>query len=208
MPAATTTRNSLPGMVDRLHSDRPGEAGRNPGQWPLPVRLLTLLAVCLTAALGYYLIVLAPALTELETKRNEEIRLKQSLAPYLEKAARLSALEQQQGRVMARLHQARHRLARHSDLPYLVSELARLGKQRQLQLELAKTGGQIPDESFDLITTELRLRGGYPAYLEFLEDIAELPYMTTLHDIRIQQTADALLIMATLRTYVHKETAP
>ncbi len=177
----------------------------DPGQWPLLVQSLVILMACLLVCLIYYPVLLEPALAELEQKRHQETELRQSLLPHLEKTGLLPVLEQQHTRWLARLHQARHPLARYSDLPYLVSELARIGKQHQLELELAKTGGSLAEESFDIITTELRLKGSYPAYLEFLEEVARLPYMTTLHDIRIQQAQGSLLIMATLRTYIHKE---
>lgn|GEM_PF-2454238 len=177
----------------------------DPGRWPLLVQSLVILMACLLVCLLYYEMLLAPALAELEQKRNRETELRQSLLPHIEKTGLLPDLEQQKTYWESRLHQARHPLARYSDLPYLVSELARLGKQHQLELELARTGGSLSEESFDIITTELRLKGRYPAYLEFLEDIARLPYMTTLHDIRIQQAQDSLLIMATLRTYIHKQ---
>ncbi|MGI9212628.1 MAG: type 4a pilus biogenesis protein PilO [Methylococcaceae bacterium] len=166
---------------------------------------MTLFMACALTGLGYYLSLLEPALTELEYKRSEETRLKQNLMPYKTKAGGIPHLEQQDRQLTAQLHKARHQLALYSDLPYLVSELARIGKQHQLELQLARTGEEIPDETFEIMTTELRLTGSYTAYLGFMEDISRLPYMTTLHDTQIQQKDNTLLIRVTLRTYLHKE---
>lgn len=177
----------------------------NPGLWPLTVKLLAVLMASVLTALGYYMSVLEPALAEWEQKQAEETRLKENLMPYKTKASRIPQLEQHDRQLTAQLHKARHQLALYSDLPYLVSELARIGKQHQLELQLARTGGDIPDETFDIITTELRLTGSYTAYLGFMEDISRLPYMTTLHDTQIQQKDNTLQIRVSLRTYLHKE---
>lgn len=186
-----------------------------PGQWPIATKILVITLLSLVTGVGYYRVVLESALTEFRQVQDEESSLKHSFASYRIRIKNLPELQTQAMRVTQRLNTATQQLAQPTDLPYLIGEVARLAKQHQLELELARTGKAITQDPFEVITTELKLTGTYPAYLGFLQELPTLSHIATLHDVRItprspqpkasRDAPQTLLISATLNTYLHKE---
>lgn len=187
----------------------------HPGQWSLVLRIISILLLCSLTAGGYYLMVLEPLINELKQGQEEESRLKLTLTTRYLNLTPLDVLEQQAQQTHLKLTQARERLLHPADVPYFINEIARIARDSQLELVLAKTGEEIPRDFYNILSTELRFTGTYPAYLDFMQTLAQRPHLATLHELRISPKtphgkvsdtmATPLVISAKLNTYIHKE---
>jgi type IV pilus assembly protein PilO len=176
---------------------------KNPGGWPVPVRLsamagLLLLIVALGAALDW-----KDQWETLDRAREEEQKLKDAFLAKKKEAVNLDIHKQQLKEIEQSFGALLKQLPNKAEMDALLTDINQAGLNRGLQFELFKPA---PQETFSEFYAELpitiRVTGGYHDIGSFASDVAALPRIVTLNDINLSTTKDGVLAMdAMARTY-------
>jgi type IV pilus assembly protein PilO len=176
---------------------------KNPGGWPVPIRLsamlaLLLLIVALGAALDW-----KDQWETLDRAREEEQKLKDAFLAKKKEAVNLDIHKQQLKEIEQSFGALLKQLPNKAEMDALLTDINQAGLNRGLQFELFKPA---PQETFSEFYAELpitiRVTGGYHDIGSFASDVAALPRIVTLNDINLSTTKDGVLAMdATARTY-------
>lgn len=176
---------------------------KNPGGWPIPIRLsamlgLLLIIVALGAALDW-----KDQWETLDRAREEEQKLKDAFLAKKKEAVNLDIHKQQLKEIEQSFGALLKQLPNKAEMDALLTDINQAGLNRGLQFELFKPA---PQETFSEFYAELpitiRVTGGYHDIGSFASDVAALPRIVTLNDVNLSTTKDGVLAMdATARTY-------
>lgn len=158
---------------------------RHPGLWPtLPKATLLALIVgaVMTAAWAVYW---QGLLEDLEHRRNEEVQLRGQYVEKMKQAVNLPVLRKQKEQVMQYVSQLEKQLPSKAEMDALLSDINQAGVGRGLQFELFKPGQVMVREYYAELPISIRLTGDYHDFAAFTSDVANLPRIVTLHDMRI-----------------------
>ncbi|MCM5570873.1 type 4a pilus biogenesis protein PilO [Burkholderiaceae bacterium FT117] len=158
---------------------------RHPGLWPVLPKagLLTLLVAGVMAlAWAFYW---QGLLDELERRRGEEVQLRGQFVDKMKQAVNLPVLRKQKEQVMQYVSQLEKQLPSKAEMDALLSDINQAGVGRGLQFDLFKPGQVMVREYYAELPISIRLSGNYHDFAAFTSDVANLPRIVTLHDIRI-----------------------
>jgi type IV pilus assembly protein PilO len=178
---------------------------RDPGRWPLPVRLgvITLVFVVVTAALLYF-VVWGGAKDELATLESREQSLREEFRTKHAKAVNLELYKQQLVDIEKSFGAMLRQLPGRTEMPNLLVDISQSGTATGLQQVLFQP---MPEQSRDFyaeVPIKIQLTGSYHQMGQFVSTIAELPRIVTLHDVSIKTTGkgyDQLVMDLTAKTY-------
>lgn len=180
---------------------------RDPGRWPLPVRLgaIAIFFVLLSLVLLYALVWNArkdelASLEARETQLREEFRSKHG------KAVNLELYKQQLVDIEKSFGAMLRQLPGKTEMPSLLVDISQAGLGAGLQQRLFQ---RMPEETKDFYAEQpikIQLSGSYHQMGEFVSNIAALPRIVTLHDVNIRPTSgtaafDQLTMDVTAKTY-------
>jgi type IV pilus assembly protein PilO len=178
---------------------------RDPGRWPLPVRLgvITLVFVVVTAALLYF-VVWGGAKDELATLESREQSLREEFRTKHAKAVNLELYKQQLVDIEKSFGAMLRQLPGRTEMPNLLVDISQSGTATGLQQVLFQP---MPEQSRDFyaeVPIKIQLTGSYHQMGQFVSTIAELPRIVTLHDVSIKTVGkgyDQLVMDLTAKTY-------
>lgn len=188
--------------LDELNSLDP----QNIGAWPLPVRAVVIALVCVGIAYGVWLKDVEPQLQEIETVKQEEISLRETLDFKQRKASNLEALKEQLAEMKQSFGDMIRQLPDKTEVAGLIVDISQTGLAAGLTFELFKPGKEKPAEFYSELPISIRVVGEYHQFGEFVSGIATLPRIVTTHDISITKSAKdskkgSLVMTATAKTY-------
>jgi type IV pilus assembly protein PilO len=158
---------------------------RTPAEWPAAPRLLLCTA---TAALGMALawwLHLSHYAAELEAMGQQERLWQERYREKLAKAAHLAALQQQRTQAQAYVAQREKQLPSKTEMAALLSGIHQGGQGRGGQFELFRPGTVVLRDYYAELPIAVRLSGSYHDMGIFAAELAQLPYLVTLGDIRM-----------------------
>ncbi len=189
--------------LDELSSLDP----QNIGAWPLPVRAVVILLICLGVGYGFWIKDIEPQLQELAEAEKEEIEFRQALDIKQRKAANLEALQEQLAEMKQSFGDMLRQLPDKTEVAGLIVDISQAGLAAGLVFELFKPNKEKPAEFYSELPISIRVVGNYHQLGDFVSGIATLPRIVTTHDISINKSPDnaeskGLLVMtATAKTY-------
>lgn len=188
--------------LDELNSLDP----QNIGAWPLPVRAVVIALVCVGIAYGVWFKDVEPQLQEIETVKQEEISLRETLDFKQRKASNLEALKEQLAEMKQSFGDMIRQLPDKTEVAGLIVDISQTGLAAGLTFELFKPGKEKPAEFYSELPISIRVVGEYHQFGEFVSGIATLPRIVTTHDISITKSAKdskkgSLIMTATAKTY-------
>ena len=174
----------------------------NVGSWPmLPRMTLWGAAVVACAALGYFA-VWRGQMEELDTLRQEEVKLKEHYRVKLQQSINLDELRRQKEQVNQYVITLEKQLPSKAEMDALLSDINQAGIGRGLQFELFRPGQVNLREYYAELPISVKVSGRYHDLGAFASDIANLPRIVTLNNLNIQTTKDLTLTLdATAKTY-------
>ena len=174
----------------------------NVGSWPmLPRMTLWGAVVVVCAALGYFA-VWRGQMEELDTLRQEEVKLKEHYRVKLQQSINLDELRRQKEQVNQYVITLEKQLPSKAEMDALLSDINQAGIGRGLQFELFRPGQVNLREYYAELPISLKVSGRYHDLGAFASDIANLPRIVTLNNLNIQTTKDLTLTLdATAKTY-------
>ncbi len=172
------------------------------GNWPAPAKGLAIAIVsAVILFLGYYFDT-KDQLSELERYEKKEQELKSTFKTKANKAANLEAYKQQMADMNQSFGAMLKQLPSKTEVAELLVDVSQTGLASGLEFELFKPQGEVPLDFYAELPIELRMKGDYHEFGNFVSGVAALPRIVTLHDFSIEPGKDSGLIMqATAKTY-------
>jgi type IV pilus assembly protein PilO len=179
---------------------------RDPGRWPLPVRLgaVAIWFLVVFAALGYFF-VWTNQQPELDRFDQEEQKLRNEFKDKHAKAVNLDLYKQQLADIERSFGAMLRQLPGKTEVPNLLVDISQTGLAAGLQQQLFQP---LPQQARDFYAEQpikIRLTGSYHQFGDFVSGIAALPRIVTLHDVDIKTIGksgyDQLQLDVTAKTY-------
>ncbi len=156
------------------------------GSWPLPVRALIILGICVAMlGAGFYLdtrnqMVALEKIQKTERDLRKEFETKQAKAANLEPLAQLLAEMKQSLGEQLRL------LPNKTEIEGLLVDISQAGLASGLEFELFKPENEQPAEFYAVQPIKITVTGTYHEFGNFISSVAALPRIVTLHDISVE----------------------
>ena len=179
---------------------------RDPGRWPLPVRLGAIGIWFLAAFLvvGYFFVWQAQQ-PELDRFEADEQKLRNEFREKHGKAVNLELYKQQLADIERSFGAMLRQLPGKTEVPNLLVDISQTGLAAGLQQQLFQPLNQQNRDFYAELPIKIRLVGSYHQFGDFVSGIAALPRIVTLHDVSIKETAkngfDQLQMDVTAKTY-------
>lgn len=168
----------------------------DPGRWPASLMVgAWLLLLMLILGVGFFF-VWDHQLANLENIRAEEQTLKDSYLAKKRSAVNLPVLRQQLKDIEKSLSTLLQQLPNKSEMEALLVDINQAGLGRGLQFELFKPAeNETINEFYAELPISIRVTGRYHDLGAFASDIARLPRIVTLNNIRIVPGDNNLLVL-------------
>lgn len=177
----------------------------DPGSWPVLVKAVAVLAVCLAVLGAGYWFVTQHQLEELEQAKQKEIELKDAFKAKQLKAVNLDAYKQQMADMERSFGAMLRQLPSKTEVAELLVDVSQAGLGNGLEFELFKPQAEQPAEFYFELPIDIKVTGRYHDFGAFVSDVAALPRIVTLHDIKISAKDDELTMSTTAKTYRYQE---
>lgn len=179
------------------------------GDWPLAARFAVVGIIgVLVPALGS-LFVITPLLMELNDAQREEANLKRRIAAIQRSLTDPDAFERYLRETEARFDTLLRQLPDEAEVETLVEDLSQTGVAHDLAFHSFAPGPTVTEAFYAERSIELEMKGAYHQLRRFINAVASLPRMVTLHDIGLtpNETGAAVTMKATAKIYWYPETA-
>lgn len=157
----------------------------DPGSWPLAPKAVVLLALFVVLLVAGWWFVWNDQLTTLETREQEEQKLRQEYLDKKKQAINLDLYTQQLAEIDRSFGALLKQLPNKSEIEALLVEVNQAGLGRGLQFELFKPGQEQIRDFYAELPISVRILGAYHDFGAFAADIARLPRIVTLNNIAI-----------------------
>jgi type IV pilus assembly protein PilO len=171
------------------------------GTWPIAPRIVSLVVIFLAVLIGGWFLVWEGQLAELETGQEEEQRLKTDYRNKLQQAINLETLKRQKELVAQFVQTLEKQLPSKAEMEALLSDINQAGIGRGLQFELFRPGGVTVRDYYAELPITIRVSGSYHDIGAFTSDIANLPRIVTLNNLRITAAGNGLALDAIAKTF-------
>lgn len=197
----------LNAIVNDLRSLDP----KNMGSWPLPMRIIVLVALFAAIQVGGYL---APGLISDERDQytqlqDKETKLKSEFETKALEAANLDEYKKQQDEMTKTFGTMLRQLPGQTEIPSLLQDISQAAQVDGLKQDLFRPGNEAPKDFYAEKPIDLILEGSYHQFGKFVSDVATLPRIVTLHNINIRPANgagnDNLIMTLTAKTYRYLE---
>ena len=170
-----------------------GLQGRQPGQWPLAPRLLCAAGVmALVVALGYFLYWSGQFETQ-ESLATQEATLREEYKVKVAQAVNLEALQAQKIQVDQSVERLEKQLPSKSEMAALLSDINQAGVGRGLAFELFRPDQIVVRDYYAELPIAIKITGKYHDLGAFAADMAHLPRIVTLNNMRLKAEKDGSL---------------
>jgi len=172
------------------------------GSWPLPVRIVILIAVMGgVLGAGWYFDINNQRIKRDEV-RAEESNLKSTFETKQRKAANLIPLKAQMEEMKQTFGDLLRQLPSKTEVAGLLVDVSQQGLASGLEFELFQPASEQPAEFYVELPIRIRVTGNYHEFGEFASGVAALPRIVTQHDISIKSKGKGVLTMeTTAKTY-------
>lgn len=177
---------------------------KDPGAWPLIPRIVILL--------GLFVGLMGVAVwfgwqeqwQELESKRQEEARLKQDWLDKKKQAVNLDEYARQLDEIERSFGALLKQLPDATEMESLLVDINQAGLGRGLQFELFKPGATVVRDFYAELPIVMNITGSYHDFGAFADDVAKLSRIVTLNNVLIEpagKSGETLSLKTTARTF-------
>ncbi|MDR1996572.1 type 4a pilus biogenesis protein PilO [Azonexus sp.] len=180
----------------------------DPGAWPVVPRIAALVGIFIVALVAGWWFLWSEQLTELDTREQEEVGLKQQYLEKKKQSVNLDLYREQLADIDRSFGALLKQLPNRSEIDALLIEVNQAGLGRGLQFELFRPGQEQIRDFYAELPVAVRINGAYHDIGAFAADIAKLPRIVTLNNIVIAPQKDGLLSLdATIKTFRYLDEA-
>lgn len=177
------------------------------GSWPLLPRIAAILAVFAAVVMAGWYFYWTGQIQVLESGRADEAKLKEQYQTKLRQAINLDALKKQREEVATYVQALEKQLPSKAEMDALLTDINTAGLGRGLQFDLFKPGSLNVKEYYVELPIQIRVVGSYHEIGAFVSDIANLPRIVTLNNLKISNTNNRLALEAEARTFRYLDAA-
>jgi type IV pilus assembly protein PilO len=186
-------------MLDDLRALDP----KQPGNWPWPVKALAFVAIFLALQVGAYFLFWQQQTQQIEKGRQDVEKQKETFLEKKKLAVNLEAYKQQRVEIEQAFGALLKQLPNKSEMDALLIDINQAGLGRGLAFDLFKPAEK---ENFTEFYAELpvsiKVTGNYHDLGAFASDVAKMPRIVLLTDLKIDPPKDGALTMeAVAKTY-------
>jgi type IV pilus assembly protein PilO len=200
MPKIDLSKVDLKSLVEDFKTLDP----KDPGVWPLGPRIVILAGMfiallCFAGWFGWQV-----QYEELEVKRQEESKLKEDWLSKKKQAVNLEEYRNQLAEIERSFGALLKQLPNASEMESLLVDINQAGLGRGLQFELFKPGVEASKDFYAELPITVNMTGSYHDFGAFSGDIAKLPRIVTLNDIKVSQsgkTGEVMSLTAIAKTF-------
>ena len=185
--------------LDELKSLNP----RDIGSWPMVPKIGVLLALFLAVVFAGYWLDWRDQLNQLDAAKREEASLRETFLSKKQQAINLDTYRQQLQEIDQSFGALLKQLPNKSEMDALLVDINQAGLGRGLEFELFKPAQSETKSGFYAeLPVTIKVTGGYHDLGHFASDIAQMPRIVTLNDVKIIGNKDGTLTMdAVAKTY-------
>jgi type IV pilus assembly protein PilO len=179
------------------------------GGWPVLPKVLALVVLLALVLFGAYWFDWQTEMERLDAARREESQLREAFLTKKKQAINLDTYRQQLKEIDQSFGALLKQLPNKSEMDALLVDINQAGLGRGLEFELFKPA---PKETMSEFYAELpvtvKVTGGFHDFGSFASDIAQMPRIVTLNDVKIESTKDGRLSMdCVAKTYRYLDEA-
>lgn len=173
------------------------------GTWPVIPRVVILVGLFVLLVTAGWWFVWQDQLDSLESKRNDEVKLKEEFLSKKRQSVNLDLYLQQLNEIDRSFGALLKQLPNKSEVEALLVEINQAGMGRGLQFELFKPGQELIKDFYAELPISVRLVGTYHDFGAFAGDIGRLSRIVTLNNLSIvaQQKDGTLVLDAITKTF-------
>ena len=182
---------------------------KDPGSWPWPPKLMLLGAIFLSMMVLAFFLDWNGQWDDLNTAKQEEDKLKQTFLAKKKDAVNLDFYKHQLKEIEKSFGALLKQLPNRSEMEALLVDINQAGLGRGLQFDLFRPAPQeTVTEYYAELPISIKVTGNYHDIGAFASDLAKLPRIVTLHDVKIAPAKDGMLTMnAIVSTYRYPDDA-
>jgi len=177
----------------------------NIGSWPLPIKIVFILLIAAAIMGVAYWKDISPLQESLKKVQAEEQDLRITFEAKQKKAANLGALKQQMEDIKETFGDLLKRLPNKTEVAALLVDISQQGLGAGLEFDLFKPGAERPADFYVELPIQIRVKGGYHEFGDFISGVSDLPRIVTNHDIKIRplggEDEGSLVLETTAKTY-------
>ncbi|MBK7899613.1 MAG: type 4a pilus biogenesis protein PilO [Azonexus sp.] len=173
----------------------------DPGSWPRAPKIALLIALFVALLGAGWALLWNDQLSTLDTKRQDEERLKQEFLDKKRQAVNLPLYTQQLEEIDRSFGALLKQLPNRSEIDALLIEVNQAGLGRGLKFELFKPGAEQIKGFYAELPITVRITGGYHDFGAFAADVAKLPRIVTLNNISVGGAGGGLALDAVTKTF-------
>jgi len=182
---------------------------KNMGSWPLPMRIVVLVALYLALLVGGYLFIISDQRDQYSQLQDKEVKLKSDFENKALEAANLDVYKKQLEDMQTSFGTMLRQLPGQTEIPSLLQDISQAAQVDGLKQDLFRPGNETPRDFYSEKPIDLTLEGNYHQFGKFVSDVATLPRIVTLHNINIRPNGpsggDNLIMTLTAKTYRYLE---
>jgi type IV pilus assembly protein PilO len=169
---------------------------------PPPVRVLLLIVIFAVILLAGWYLVWSDAMKELETAQREEMTLRESVTAKKSQAFHYETYKRRLAEIEQSLGALLRQLPDRSQMDALLTDINQVGIGRGLEFDLFRPGTETIADFYATLPVSIKVTGSYHDMGGFVNDLARLPRIVTLHDVMLAPNKDSGLSMeARIQTY-------
>jgi type IV pilus assembly protein PilO len=173
---------------------------------PKPIRLLSVSAVLVAVAAGYWFMSYEPKAAEVGMLLENSKELQRKLNNVRTVASNLGEFEQEVANLERRLDKALRQLPDGKQFEDLLQDISTAGKQVGIHIKSIQREPEVRHDFYAEVPFKIELEGGYHDLARFFERIGQLPRIVNVGALRIEQngasrTGPWLKVQGTATTY-------
>lgn len=178
----------------------------NVGSWPIVAKAIFIVIVAALIVGGFYYFVFDDQLKNLESAQIQEIEVKRQFESKAALASNLDAYRKQMVEIEALLAELVKKLPSKSEVSKLLDRINFIGGDNGMQFQRFKPLPVVEREFSVEVPYSIKVSGTYDQIGQFSADIAKLPRIIILDNIKIKKINNELLsVELKAKTYTYKE---
>lgn len=176
---------------------------KNPGNWPWLFKFAAFILIFVLILVAGYLLQYQAQIEDLDKQKAKEVELKTTFLEKKKMAVNLEAYQQQRAEIEQSFGALLKQLPTRSEMDALLIDINQAGLGRGLQFDLFKpAAAETTTEFYAERPISLKVVGNYHDLGAFASDVAKLPRIVLLNDLKVDLGKEGSLTMeAVARTY-------
>ena len=155
------------------------------GSWPVGLKAAVIVLVCVGVLFGGYYFHTSEQLINLKNEEKKEQELRNVFKLKQNKAVNLPLYKEQMVEMEESFGAMLRQLPSKTEVADLLVDVSQKGLANGLEFDLFRPKEEVPEEFYAELPIEIKVKGSYHEFGQFVSDIAALPRIVTIRDISI-----------------------